>query len=84
MLTSDYLSRGTSDLTYLALRTALSETIFRKESPMLVMDETFAHIDRERLKAALSLLKDRQCLVFTCRDDEVRAADALGFRVTEL
>lgn len=84
VLTSDYLSRGTSDLTYLALRTALCEEIFKKESPMLVMDETFAHIDKERLTSTLSLLKDRQCLVFTCRDDEVKAADALGYTVVEL
>lgn len=84
VMTADYLSRGTSDLTYLALRTALSEEIFRKESPMLVMDETFAHIDKERLTSTLSLLKDRQCLVFTCRDDEVKAAQALGLSVVEL
>ena len=51
---------------------------------MLVVDETFAHIDKDRLTSTLSLLKDRQCLVFTCRDDEVKAAQALGLSVVEL
>lgn len=84
ILEADYLSKGTSDLTYLALRCALCDEIFRTESPMLVMDETFAHFDRNRLTATLSLLGQRQCLVFTCRDDEVKAAEELGFGVTRL
>lgn len=84
VMSADYLSRGTSDLTYLALRAALCEEIFKKESPMLVMDETFAHIDRERLTSTLALLKDRQCLVFTCRDDEIKAARELGYSVVEM
>jgi len=84
VLEAEYLSKGTSDLTYLALRCALCDEIFRTESPVLVMDETFAHFDKERLTATLSLLGQRQCLVFTCRDDEVTAAEALGFGVTRL
>ncbi|MBQ7929413.1 MAG: hypothetical protein IJ334_00135 [Clostridia bacterium] len=84
VLEADYLSKGTSDLTYLALRCALCDEIFRGESPMLVLDETFAHFDKERLTATLSLLGQRQCLVFTCRDDEVKAAEELGFGVTRL
>ena len=84
ILEADYLSKGTSDLTYLALRCALCDEIFRTESPMLVMDETFAHFDKERLNATLPLLNQRQCLVFTCREDEVKAADDMGFSVTRL
>ena len=84
VLEADYLSKGTSDLTYLALRCALCDEIFRSESPMLVLDETFAHFDKDRLTATLSLLGQRQCLVFTCRDDEVKAAEELGFGVTHL
>lgn len=84
VLEAEYLSRGTSDLTYLALRAALCDEIFRAESPMLVMDETFAHFDKERLTATLSLLNQRQCLVFTCRDDEVTAAQELGYRTAQL
>ena len=48
------------------------------------MCDTCAQSDKERLTSPLSLLKDRQCLVFTCRDDEVKAADALGYTVVEL
>ena len=81
---ADYLSKGTSDLTYLALRSALCDEIFRAESPMLVMDETFAHFDKERLTATLSLLNQRQCLVFTCRDAEIHAAKELGYRTAQL
>lgn len=84
VMEADYLSKGTSDLTYLALRSALCDEIFRAESPMLVMDETFAHFDKERLTATLSLLNQRQCLVFTCRDTEVLAAKELGYRTAQL
>jgi len=84
IMEADYLSKGTSDLTYLALRAALCDEIFRAESPMLVMDETFAHFDKERLTATLSLLNQRQCLVFTCRDAEVQAAEELGYRTAQL
>lgn len=84
VLTAEYLSKGTSDLTYFALRAALCDEIFRAESPMLVMDETFAHFDRERLNATLSLLDQHQCLIFTCRNDEVAAAKELGYRTAQL
>ncbi len=84
VMEADYLSKGTSDLTYLALRAALCDEIFRAESPMLVMDETFAHFDKDRLTATLALLDQRQCLVFTCRDAEVLAAQELGYRTARL
>lgn len=70
-----YLSKGTSDAAYLALRIALCETLF-SEKPILVFDETFAYIDDDRLDAMLTFLKelarDYQIFVFTCHDREMR------------
>ena len=81
MTPQELLSRGTSDLSYLALRIALTGELFRNEQPPMVLDETFAHIDRSRTEAFMRQLKDRQYLIFTCREEEIAAATAIGDRV---
>lgn len=66
----DAYSRGTRDLHALALRLALVDALFEKETPFLIFDDPFASLDDERLDAALSMLarlgKERQILYFTC------------------
>lgn len=83
---SEYFSRGTGDLAYIALRIALAEEVFRGESPTLIFDESFAHVDSDRIKNVLRMLdKGRgQDMVFTCRREETDIARDLGYNVIEL
>lgn len=71
----DYLSAGTRDAAYLALRIALCETLF-KQKPTLVFDEVFAHFDDTRIRHAMSVLnklsENYQILIFTCHEREIR------------
>lgn len=83
-LQPEHLSRGTSDLAYIALRIALANEVFRSESPIIVFDESFAHVDGERIRNLFRQLTDRQYLIFTCRRDEADAARELGCTVVEL
>ncbi len=84
VLTADHLSRGTSDLAYIALRIALAEEIFQKETPFLLFDESFSHIDLSRIRSIVSLLLDGQHLLLTCRREEAEAAAAAGAGILEL
>jgi len=84
ILSADYLSRGTSDLAYIALRIALAEEIFKTETPFLLFDESFSHIDAARIGGIVSLLLDGQHLVLTCRREEAEAAAAAGAGILEL
>ena len=70
----DFLSGGTRDLTYIAVRLALIDMLY-KEQPPVCFDESFAHQDNVRAKAmmkALGSLADEgyQSFVFTCRGRE--------------
>lgn len=84
ILTADHLSRGTSDLAYIALRIALAEEIFKTETPFLLFDESFSHIDVPRIRSIVSLLLDGQHLVLTCRREEAEAAAAAGAGILNL
>ncbi len=85
---SGYLSRGTADTAYLALRLSLCENLFR-ENPPLVLDEVFAYIDDERLEKMLSFLvklsEKYQIFLFTCHEREKKMLEkAGGVRIIEL
>lgn len=84
--TSEFFSRGTGDLAYIALRIALAEEVFRAEEPTLIYDESFAHVDSDRIKNVLLMLeKGRgQDIVFTCRREETDIARSLGCNVISL
>ncbi len=65
----EYLSAGTQDIVYISLRLALISTLFRKTSPTVVFDESFARLDDKRLSQMLKLLnitsKGMQCILLT-------------------
>ena len=84
--TSEFFSRGTGDLAYIALRIALADEVFRAEMPTLIFDESFAHVDSGRIRNMLRLLSagEGQHLVFTCRTEEAEAARALNCGVIKL
>lgn len=84
ILSGEHLSRGTADLVYIALRIALAGEVFRSEQPTLILDESFAHIDGERIKNTFRQLSGGQYIVFTCRRDEADAAKELGCAVVRL
>lgn len=72
-----YLSRGTADQLYLALRLALCELLLNGEEPCpIVLDDALVAFDDERLgyamEALLELSKTRQIILFTCQDREER------------
>ncbi len=67
---SALVSGGTSDLIYFALRLSVLKTLFGK-IPLLILDDTFTQLDRERKAAAFSLLMDEndaQMLYFSCHE----------------
>lgn len=83
-ITSELFSKGTSDLSYIALRISLAEELFKDEAPIMVFDETFAHIDTSRTEAMLKMLCDNQYLVFTCKTDEVTLSEKVGANIIKL
>ncbi len=67
---SDYMSAGTCDLLYFALRLAVLQTLY-ESVPLLIMDDTFLQLDKERQQAAFNLLKENpaeQILYFSCHE----------------
>ncbi|MDR0862745.1 MAG: AAA family ATPase [Oscillospiraceae bacterium] len=70
-----YLSTGAGDTMYLALRLALCRLVLPPDCP-IVLDDTLASLDDERMGYALDCLKDlaaqRQIILFTCHGRESR------------
>ena len=84
--TAEVFSRGTADLVYIALRVALASEVFREDRPTVVFDESFAHVDSDRLGNMIRMLSERegQYIVFTCRREETDAARSCGGNVIRL
>ena len=84
----DYLSAGTRDTAYLALRMALLRASFDNEKrPPLIFDESLCRLDSGRVKNALLTLssEDAQVILFTCRSLEGElAADMPGVTVSKM
>lgn len=66
------LSIGTIEQIYLALRLAVSDILSPKEKLPVLLDDTFAYYDYERLSSTLEMLgeEERQILIFTCHSRE--------------
>ena len=68
-----YLSRGTLDQLYLAVRLAVCELCLPEKPPM-VLDDAFTAFDDARLKLAMDLVRElaeqQQLLLFTCHSRE--------------
>ena len=74
---SEYLSAGTLDLMYLAVRLAVCELAMPAgETCPLIIDDALVNLDEERLRQAMALLRElarsRQIILFTCRDVNVK------------
>lgn len=69
---AEYLSSGTMDLMYLAVRLAVCELALPEgESCPLIIDDALVNLDEERQRQAMELLKqiakERQVVLFSCR-----------------
>ena len=70
----DFLSGGTRDLAYIAVRMALVDMLYT-EKPPVCFDESFAHQDNVRAKAMMKAIhslaeEGHQSFIFTCRARE--------------
>ena len=82
------LSTGTIEQVYLALRLTAGARLIGREDIPILLDDSFAYYDDERLKTVLADLArgPAQVLLFTCQSREERMLRELGweYRATEL
>ena len=69
---AEYLSAGTLDIMYLAVRLAVCELAMPEGEPCpLIIDDALVNLDEERLEQAMKLLREiareRQVILFSCR-----------------
>ena len=77
---AEYLSAGTLDLLYLAVRLAVCELALPSGEPCpLILDDALVNLDEGREKQAIGLLRrlalDRQIILFTCREVDLSPSD---------
>lgn len=83
------LSTGTIDQLYLALRLSMIDELSKENLPIL-LDESFAYSDNNRLKNMLqyltSDLNNHQTIIFTCTDREQKMLEEMNipYNVVEL
>ena len=75
-----YMSGGTRDASYLALRLALTKLLCTKEHPPVLLDEALSQLDDNRAAGLLKMLSEwcadgNQCLLFTCHTREAGLAN---------
>ncbi len=77
------LSLGTIDQMYLSLRIAILNEISKETMPIL-LDETFAYYDEERLSNILKYISnkysDKQIIILTCTNREIEALNNLNVK----
>ena len=78
----DFLSGGTRDLAYIAVRMALVDMLYT-EKPPISFDESFAHQDNIRAKSMMKAIhtlaeEGHQSFIFTCRAREAALATELS------
>jgi len=79
-----YLSRGTQEQLYFALKLAFVMQIKDKIDPPVLIDDSFVNFDGPRTGYIVDMLKkmseDKQILVFTAREDLAEAVSAAPIR----
>jgi uncharacterized protein YhaN len=78
---TDYLSTGTIDQIYLALRLSVIDEISKEKMP-IILDEAFAYYDDERLANVLKFLTniDNQLIIFSCTNREKEILEKLNIK----
>lgn len=84
MIKIDSLSGGTIDQIYFALRFSLSNLMSSNSNVPIILDDSFAQYDRNRLGKSLDMIykesSNRQILLFTCQKREIQVANQLGLK----
>lgn len=78
---ADKLSTGTIDQLYFSLRLSMIDDLSKEKLPVM-LDETFAYFDNNRLEQALKYLSEElgkhQALIFTCSNREIETLEKLN------
>lgn len=76
IVSAEYLSAGTYDILYLALRFGIVSTILPQQKPMLILDDAFLQLDDKRAQLAAAYLSkeyaEGQVLYFTCHKSQTK------------
>ena len=86
---AELFSVGTIDQLYLSLRLSMAQEISEEKMP-IILDETFAYFDNERLenilKYLINELKENQVILFTCtkREQEILNKLNIEYNLVEL
>ena len=86
---AERLSIGTIDQLYLSLRLAMLDEISNEKVP-IILDESFAYYDDDRLKNILVFLvnefKDRQIIILTCtkREKDILEQENIDYNFVEM
>ena len=74
IVSAEYLSGGTYDILYFALRLGITQVIFSDKIPLLVLDDAFLQMDDVRAQKAADFTKNNlsaeQILYFTCHESQ--------------
>lgn len=75
----DYLSTGTIEQIYFAVRFAAAEVLFPDEKFPILLDDVFGNFDNVRLKQTLQYLAglDRQIFIFSCRKEVINLLEEI-------
>ncbi len=74
----DRLSAGTMDQVYLSLRLAAADLLLGKDELPLVLDDSFAFYDENRMKSTIRRIAGRgQIIIFTCHKRELKLLEEL-------
>ena len=77
------LSTGTIDQLYLALRLSMIDELSKEQLP-IILDETFAYFDNDRLENILKYLneelKNHQTIILTCTNREKNILDRINVK----
>ncbi len=83
----ELLSVGTIDLIYLALRISAAKEISKEKMP-IILDESFAYYDNDRMARILRYLEtlDRQVIIFTCssREKDILEKEGIKFNLISM
>ncbi|SHM32684.1 AAA domain-containing protein [Anaerosporobacter mobilis DSM 15930] len=74
----EYLSTGTVEQLYLALRLVAADLLLKDKEMPLILDDAFVYYDDDRLEETICELAartSRQILIFTCHNRERQALD---------
>lgn len=69
---TDFFSKGYRNLFEICKRFALTDILFTKEKPFIILDDPFYNLDDEKIAESLSLIKtlseEYQIIYFVCHE----------------